>query len=156
MLTDPHAIIEDILIQEGGDKVVFDTGKTTKWGISEKGTGMSADEIKALTKDDAIEFYFKEYYLPLKRLPAELLHICIDSAVNMGKRQMVRLLQRASGLTGDAVDGHLGPQTYAAAQSCTPGEFRAQRFLFYESLVNSQPEKYEKYRMGWLRRTMRV
>ena len=49
MLTDPHAIIEDILIQEGGDKVVFDTGKTTKWGISEKGTGMSADDIKALT-----------------------------------------------------------------------------------------------------------
>ena len=155
MLTDPHAIIEDILIQEGGDKVVVDTGGTTKWGISEK-TGMSPDEIKALTKDDAIEFYMKEYYLPLKRLPAELLHICIDSAVNMGRRQMVRLLQRASGLTGDAVDGHLGPQTYAAAQTCTPGEFREQRFLFYENLVNAQPEKYEKYRMGWLRRTMRV
>jgi lysozyme family protein len=74
----------------------------------------------------------------------------------MGRRQMVKLLQRASGLTGDAVDGHLGPQTYAAAQSCTPGEFREQRFLFYENLVNAQPEKYEKYRMGWLRRTMRV
>ena len=37
MLTDPHAIIEYILIQEGGDKVVVDTGGTTKWGISEKG-----------------------------------------------------------------------------------------------------------------------
>ena len=140
MLTDPHAIIEDILIQEGGDKVVVDTGGTTKWGISEKGTGWSPDEIKALTKDDAIEFYMKEYYLPLKRLPAELLHICIDSAVNMGRRQMVKLLQRASGLSGKDVDGHLGPQTYAAAQSCTPGEFREQRFLFYENLVNAQPE----------------
>ena len=42
MLTDPHAIIENIIEEEGGDKVVYDTGKTTKWGISEKGTGMSA------------------------------------------------------------------------------------------------------------------
>ena len=54
MLTDPHLIIEDILIQEGGDKVVVDTGGTTKWGISAKGTGMSAEQIKALTTHERI------------------------------------------------------------------------------------------------------
>ena len=60
MLTDPHAIIEDILTQEGGDKVVVDTGGTTKWGISEKGTGMSAEQNNARTKEDANELNFKE------------------------------------------------------------------------------------------------
>jgi lysozyme family protein len=156
MLTNPHDIIEAIIEEEGGDKVVFDTGKTTKWGISEKGTGMSAEKIKSLTKDEAIEFYFKEYYQPLKRLPADILHCCIDAAVNMGKRQMVKILQRAGGLSGADVDGYLGPKTYAAAATVTASDFRVERFLFYENLVQAQPEKYEKYRMGWLKRTMRV
>ena len=155
MLTDPHAIIEDVIVQEGGDKIVVDSGGKSKWGVSEKGTGMSPDQIEALTKEDAIEFYFKEYYLPLKNLPPQLLHICIDSAVNMGARQMMKLLQRASGLSGSDVDGYIGPKTIAAAQSTTAGEFREQRYLFYIELCESRPE-YEKYKNGWLRRTMRV
>ena len=155
MLTDPAAIIEDVLFQEGGEELVHDfAGGWTRYGISEK-SGLSEEQIRNLTKEDAVEFYMKEYYLPLKRLPAELLHICIDSAVNMGRRQMVKLLQRASGLTGSDVDGHLGPKTYAAAQSTTAGEFREQRYLFYVQLCQDKPE-YEKFKNGWIRRTMRV
>ena len=155
MLTDPHEIIADVIEQEGGSKLVKDHAGYTRFGVSER-SGMSAEEIKNLTYEQAAEFYMKEYYKPLKRLPAHLLHICIDTAVNTGRRQMIKLLQRASGLAGQDVDGYLGPTTYKAAESCTVGSFREQRFLFYENLVNAQPEKYEKFRMGWLRRTMRV
>ena len=42
--------IEPLIEREGGEKIVVDTGGTTKYGISEKGTGLSADEIKSLTK----------------------------------------------------------------------------------------------------------
>ena len=100
-------------------------------------------------------FSIMHYYLPLKNLPPQLLHICIASAVNMGARQMMKLLQRASGLSGSDVDGYIGPKTIAAAQSTTAGEFREQRYLFYIELCESRPE-YEKYKNGWLRRTMRV
>ena len=42
--------IEPLIEREGGEKIVVDTGGTTKYGISEHGTDLSADEIKALTK----------------------------------------------------------------------------------------------------------
>ena len=47
--------IDSVIEREGGAKIVVDTGGTTKYGIAEKGTGLSPDEIKALTKRKAIE-----------------------------------------------------------------------------------------------------
>ena len=54
--------IEPLIEREGGEKIVVDTGGTTKYGISEHGTDLSADEIKALTDRKAIEIYRDQYY----------------------------------------------------------------------------------------------
>ena len=48
--------IEPLIEREGGEKIVVDTGGTTKYGISEKGTGLSPDEIKSLTKGKPLRF----------------------------------------------------------------------------------------------------
>ena len=79
--------IEPLIEREGGEKIVVDTGGTTKYGISEKGTGLSADEIKSLTKRKAIEIYRNNYFKPSKcdRLPDHLQESFFDCVVNQGR-----------------------------------------------------------------------
>ena len=72
--------IEPLIEREGGEKIVVDTGGTTKYGISEHGTDMSADDIKALTKRKAIDIYRDLYYNPSKcdKLPDHLQEAFFD------------------------------------------------------------------------------
>ena len=58
--------IEPLIEREGGAKIVVDTGGTTKYGISEKGTNLTSSEIKALTKRKAVDIYRKYYFIPSK------------------------------------------------------------------------------------------
>tara|TARA_R100000458_G_C8087184_1_gene119433 strand:- start:65 stop:553 length:489 start_codon:yes stop_codon:yes gene_type:complete len=153
--------IEPLIEREGGEKIVVDTGGTTKYGISERGTGLSADEIKALTKRKAIEIYRKHYYEPSKcnRLPDHLQEAFFDSVVNQGISRATKILQTAANHKNSkgakiAVDGRIGNQTIKAVQNLESERFRAFRVLHYAKITLERPDKYEIYYYGWFRRAL--
>lgn len=153
--------IEPLIEREGGEKIVVDTGGTTKYGISEKGTGLSPDEIKSLTKRQAIEIYRKHYYVPSKcdRLPEHLQEAFFDSVVNQGISRATKILQAAANHKNHkgskiAVDGRIGNQTLKAVQNLESERFRAFRVLHYAKITLKRPDKFEKYYYGWFRRAL--
>ena len=155
--------IEPLIEREGGSKIVVDTGGTTKYGISEKGTGLSPDEIKALTKRKAIEIYRKHYYEPSKcdRLPEHLQETFFDSVVNQGRRRATKIMQKAANHKNGkgrsiSVDGRIGPNTLKAVHNLEAERFRAFRIMHYASIGFKRPDKYEKFYYGWFRRATEV
>ena len=155
--------IESLIEREGGAKIVVDTGGTTKYGISEKGTGLSSDEIKALTKRKAVDIYREHYYEPSKcdRLPEHLQEAFFDCAVNQGRSRATKILQSAANNKNGkgraiSVDGRIGPNTIKAVQNLEAERFQAYRIKHYAAITIKRPDKYEKYSYGWFRRVLSV
>ena len=174
--------IDYVLDNEGGyAEHPSDPGGPTFWGISlrylkgkgEKGDidgdgDIDADDVRALTKAEAIEFYRKDFWdkLKLEKLKAQAVACRVfDMAVNMGPRGAVKIAQRAyNGLTegneGERLklDGKLGPKTRKALDSIDPVEMmaalRKYHADFYRDLVKRNP-KLKVFLIGWLRRAMR-
>ena len=152
--------VEVILKHEGGyvnDPV--DPGGETNMGISKKAYPYL--NIKELTKKDAKDIYFKDYWLKAKcsKLPEELRMIYFDMVVNMGKSRAVKILQGAITAKGvkTAVDGGIGPQTISNAlkSGLEPDRLRSYRVKYYADLIGRKP-KLEKYWFGWYRRALQV
>ncbi len=102
------------------ENVPGDSGGQTKWGIDAAShPGVS---ITALTKDDAVAIYWQEWLVHrLDLLPDKIAVASFDVWVNGGRA--VEWLQTALNEIGQldpplAVDGHLGPLSYAAVASC--------------------------------------
>ena len=75
----------------------------------------------------------------------------LDTAVNMGVRTAIKLLQRALNLTEDGVMGHV---TITAAQNAPPGlleNYGAERALRYAKNPN-----VATFGRGWFRRLFRL
>ena len=152
--------VEVILKHEGGyvnDPV--DPGGETNMGISKRAYPYL--NIKELTKKDAKDIYFKDYWLKAKcsKLPEELRMIYFDMVVNMGRSRAVKILQKAITAKGvkTAVDGGIGPQTISNAlkSGLEPDRLRSYRVKYYADLVSRKP-KLEKYWFGWYRRALQV
>jgi lysozyme family protein len=96
-----------------------DHGGLTKYGIS-KAAHPDVD-IANLTRDQAIEIYWNEYWQPSRYEEIQDLKLAgkvFDEAVNCGSIQANKLLQRAVQRVGGdavhiAVDGWIGPVTLA-------------------------------------------
>lgn len=152
--------VEVVLKHEGGyvnDPV--DPGGETNMGISKRAYPYL--NIKELTKKDAKDIYFKDYWLKAKcsKLPEELRMIYFDMVVNMGKSRAVKILQKAITAKGvkTAVDGGIGPQTISNAlkSGLEPDRLRSYRVKYYADLIGRKP-KLEKYWFGWYRRALQV
>ena len=152
--------VEVILKHEGGyvnDPV--DPGGETNMGISKRAYPYL--NIKELTKKDAKDIYFKDYWLKAKcsKLPEELRMIYFDMVVNMGRSRAVKILQKAITAKGvkTAVDGGIGPQTISNAlkSGLEPDRLRSYRVKYYADLIGRKP-KLEKYWFGWYRRALQV
>jgi lysozyme family protein len=97
-----------------------DHGGLTKYGISQ--TAHPDLDIAALTRDQAIEIYWGEYWQPNgyeEIQDAELAAKVFDEAVNCGCIQANKLLQRAVQRVGGnafqmVIDGWVGPITLSA------------------------------------------
>jgi len=90
-----------------------DRGGETNFGISKK--SFPDVDIKNLTLDQAIEIYFREYWIPIHVDLIDSIRVkwkVFDIGVNMGRIRAVELLQKGIGVT---VDGSLGPKTATAA-----------------------------------------
>jgi len=107
--------------------------KGTQYGVS--AASYPSLDIAALTRDEAIQIYHRDYWTPLccDQMPPPLAIALFDGGVNQGVGTAARMLQRALGVT---VDGMVGPQTLLAAQRTKPvggvvAELLARRAVAY-------------------------
>lgn len=113
-------IIERTMRREGWDKYTnrgSDRGGPTKWGITQKawsdyiGRTATVGEIKAITEQQAREFYF-EVYMRKPRFDLIvhpfLREFVFDCGVNHGTRRAAQWMQSAIKVV---VDGNAGPVT---------------------------------------------
>ncbi|MCJ9428562.1 glycoside hydrolase family 108 protein [Kordiimonas marina] len=155
-----------------------DPGGATKFGVSLRflrGAGhdlgdidgdgdVDTDDIKALTRDQAIAIYKSKFWdrYGYGDLPTTIAARTFDMCVNMGPKQAHITLQRAlrSCSYGVKVDGYMGPQTIGAADSYVAlmrsaeplmDAIRREQAKFYCDLVAEKPA-LKKYLDGWLRR----
>ena len=158
MLTQFDDIIEVVLHHEGGYvNDPKDPGGETNFGIAKR--SHPDVDIKNLTKDEAKEIYYEDYWTANKvpYVPDELKHIYFDMCVNQGKGRAVKILQRAANAKGAGlkVDGGMGSKTLAAMKGVELQRVRAYRVKYYADLVTRKPD-LEKFYFGWFRRALEV
>ena len=122
--------------------------KGTKFGIAAM-TYPHLD-IKNLTKEDAKEIYYKDWWIKLgmdKFRPA-LSYQMFDAAINHGMHNATKMLQRAA---GSIDDGIIGPNTMKAVKALEINDalflFLAERLEFFTNI-----RTFNKYGRGWSRR----
>ncbi|WP_058602074.1 glycosyl hydrolase 108 family protein [Aureimonas ureilytica] len=101
-------IMTTVLECEGGYvNNPFDNGGPTNFGITHKdlaawrgAASVTPAEVKALTKDEAIEIYRKRYWGRIwgDRLPQPVDFVVMDGAVSHGVAAMLHMLETAAGL----------------------------------------------------------
>jgi lysozyme family protein len=124
---------------------------------------IDADDIRALTREDAIAAYRARFWDPhgWDRFHETIAIKVFDLAVNMGPRQAVKLLQRACRACSQNItdDGIIGPITVRTVQRIEAdlGPFalraalRSEAAGFYRSLIAGNA-KFAAFQTGWLRR----
>ena len=154
-------ILDQILIRECGhdpenpDGRVVDTGGLTRFGIAET-SGMSKDEIEALTRETARAWYTANIWQKIKKCPPHLHYILADMWTNYGPRRAVKIVQETcnKNRAGLDVDGLLGPNSYRAMELVSVGQIRRTRFDWCENLAKNP--KYSQYWEGWKDRILSV
>ncbi len=148
-------IINDVLEHEGGYvNDPLDKGGETNFGIAKR--WYPDLDIKALTKNDAVNIYYNDYWKPSKaeQLPNNLQATYFDMCVNMGQSRAVKILQETINSTGSttiAQDGIIGSITIKSAVNVSKRRLQAYRCLFYSKIVNEEPSQ-ERFYYGWFKR----
>lgn len=148
---------------EGGGKFTDDpqdNGGATCWGITQatlsehRGCAVTKTDVRTLGFIEAAKIYRRQYWqiLHCDDLPAGLDLACFDCAVNMGIGRAKKLLQRAAGVTEDAM---LGPKSLAAIAAMDTktaikaiGEYRAEHYR--------RLDDFPRFGRGWLNRVADV
>lgn len=122
---------ERLIGHEGGySNNPADPGGETNWGISKR--SYPNVDIKNLTRKQAEDIYFRDFWEPLGDAPDAVKFQVFDFAVNSGIPTAIRKLQAAIGV---ADDGHWGPVSAAKLKSMDLNDvlmrFVAQRIRFW-------------------------
>lgn len=152
--------IEVILKNEGGYvNDPNDLGGETNFGISKR--SYPNVDIKNLTREQAMEIYYRDWWAKYKYGEIEDLEVAIkvfDLSVNMGPGIAHKLLQRAvNWVSGSGLieDGVLGPLTIGATNQTNPQklvqELRFVAALRYYELAKARPAN-RGFLLGWLNR----
>ncbi len=147
--------IEKVLEREGGYvNDPHDRGGETNYGISQR--AYPNINIKALTKTEAQQIYWTDYWLGSKvdQLPEHLQGIYFDMCINHGKRRATKILQESANYKNKhqiVVDGLIGKNTLKAIRHIDLDIVSAMRVLFYAELV-LRKESQKKFWLGWFKR----
>ena len=163
----------DIVLQNEGEKftdIPGDPGGATKWGITLKaaqsnGFCQNVDELQAITRDQAADFYQKYYWSSYYDdiYSQAVATKVFDTGVNVGPGTAVKYLQRAINAVNEGtavepltVDGGIGPNTLAATNAADPDalltQYRALQSQHYQDWVAADPESRTKFLKGLLNR----
>ena len=123
---------------------------------------VTRQSIIDLTKDQASEIFKWQFWdrLSCYALPLRVAILLYDAAVNTGRSQAVKFMQRGYNAVTSGeklvVDGKLGPKTLAALSDAdTPAyhdAFLDARRNFYHQLADNKPKQFEWALKGWLNR----
>ena len=124
--------------------------KGTKYGIAAK--SYPHLDIKSLTLEEAKAIYREDFWDAIGQAHSAVKFQLFDAAVNHGRGNAVRILQRA---VGAADDGAWGPLSQAALDRMESIgghddvllRFMAFRFKFWASL-----QSFDAFGRGWMRR----
>lgn len=102
------------------------------------------------TLEQAQDRYFSDYWQKAgcDRLPQPFDLLVFDAAVNQGIFPAVQAIQKALGVDAD---GRVGPATIAACTAAN--KEKAALALAYRALRYAQTRGFERYGLGWLKRT---
>ena len=152
-------IINDVLLHEGGYvDDPLDKGGETNFGISKR--WYPHIDIKNLTKNDAVNIYYNDYWIPSKasELPGHLRSTYFDMVVNMGQTTAIRIMQEAINsvqATRIDEDGLIGPETINSANKLSKKRLQAYRCHFYSKIVIAEPTQ-KRFYYGWFKRATSV
>lgn len=149
------------LTQEGGFcDTPNDPGGATNFGITlatlqqTRGTAVTADDVRTMGRDEAVEIYRAHYWLPARcgDMPAGVDLMVFDFGVNAGPHTAVKLVQR---LVGVKDDGSVGPATLGALaradRKTLINAFARARLDYYRALPT-----WPSFGTGWARRVSQV
>jgi len=151
-------IVNHTLEEEGGYvNDPTDNGGETNYGISKR--AYPDVDIFKLTEDDAIDIYWKDYWVRGKcdSVPRQLQAIYFDMCVNFGISGAIKVLQETAKSRGSdiKVDGKIGPNTIKAIKNLNLERVRAFRVLKFAKIVINKPEQM-KFWFGWYRRSLKI
>jgi lysozyme family protein len=148
--------IKFVMKNEGGfSDDPQDSGCVTKFGISQK--SYPDLDIEHLTKEQAIEIYQRDFWLPYQDFDDRLATKVFDLSVNMGHKRAVQILQRALQCLGAKIvdDGVLGPITKQAVDLANVDmlltAIKSEAAGVYRNLAATNTSQ-QKFLKGWLRR----
>lgn len=162
-----YATIPTILHYEGGyvnDK--FDRGGETNMGITQpfldtykKKAGVNVDNVKNLTKSDAIKLYKAEWDSRGFGLldNTDVMKLVYDFSVNSGPSTAIRSLQKVLNKKGCnlKMDGYIGDKTNQAVNAVDEKwlkkELQKSRAEHCDSIVDEHPEQ-KRFVNGWFNR----
>jgi len=131
-----------------------DNGGLTKYGISQK--AYPSLDILALTRDDAIALYRRDYWMPVRGddLAWAFALPLFDCAVNQGVGRAIRMFQTALRVPAD---GSFGPVTLKAAQARqgNPTETLA-RFMAERAVAYAEHPDWPTFGRGWMVRAFSI
>lgn len=129
-----------------------DKGGATKYGISKK---QYPDlDIENLTIEKAKEIYHRDYWdrYKCRFLPDYLSVALFDSVVNSNAKRMIKLLQKALGVT---VDGIIGNETIGAANRL-PAKKVLNDFLDLRLEYMMSLKDWKYFGKGWAARVFKL
>ena len=148
-----------ILNNEGNDKITDhpnDPGGLTRYGICKR--NYPDLDIKNLTRNQAIEIYFKDYWKPMNLLDIydeNLVLQIFDMGVNAGIRTAIKMVQR---IVEAEPDGIVGPETIGLINDY-PDDlvdlYKQERKKYYFNLARRKP-KMQVFLQGWINRVDRT
>ena len=154
MITDLfNRCIEVVLESEGGYvNHPNDPGGETNMGITKM--NYPNLNIKNLTRNHAIEIYFRDYWSKMNLLDInneELILHLFDMGVNAGTKRAIMLVQR---IVGAKVDGIIGNETVTKI-NCYSEDlvylYKQERKKYYSSLARRKPQ-LQVFLKGWMNR----
>jgi hypothetical protein len=128
---------------EGGDQIAPEPGGgIAKFGISsdlpgERRSGLTEEQVRALTPEAAREIYAKKYWDPrLDKMTPAMRSVAFDAIVNHGNdKNTWSMIEKAKG---------------------DPYRLIELRQQYYAQLVQQNPEKNAKYARGWENRLKKI
>ncbi len=154
MMTTFDRAVRFVLRQEGGlvDDPA-DPGGLTNMGIAlAEHPHMTADQIRSLTVDQAIEIYHHEYWVPIHGddLPGGIDFAALDCAVNQGVRGCIQLMQQGANVDPDGI---VGPATLGALRQAPETELLA-AFTALRIERYSMDAGWKRFGRGWTHRAV--